>query len=84
MKKILIFSILTTLISFITSSYIGSKMMPFQDAPKELLEKQNAYIKTYTPLMNILDIVFLFSLIITFISLVIFLKNKKRQIKFRK
>lgn len=78
MKKILIFSILTSLISFIISSYIGSKMMPFQDAPNELLEKQNAYIKTYTPLMNILDIIFLFSLIITFFSLVICFKNKKK------
>ena len=78
MKKILVFSILTTLITFIISSYIFSNMMPYQDAPKELLEEQSVYIKTYTPLMNLLDFIFLISLIITLISFFIILKNRRK------
>jgi amino acid transporter len=78
MKKIIIFSGLTTIITFILSNYIFSKMMPYQDAPKELLEEQNVYIKTYTPLMNLLDIIFLISLIITLISFFIILKNRRK------
>jgi amino acid transporter len=85
MKKILVFSILTTLITFIISSYFFSNMMPYQDPPKELLEEQNVYIKTYTPLMNLLDFIFLISLIITLISFFIILKNRrKNKNKYRK
>ena len=52
--------------------------MPYQDAPKELLEEQSVYIKTYTPLMNLLDFIFLISLIITLISFFIILKNRRK------
>lgn len=56
-------------ISFALAGVIGADMLPYQDPPSELLEKYDAYKKTYSPIWDVLITISLVSAIIFLVGI---------------
>ncbi|MBP9759055.1 hypothetical protein KBD45_05140 [Candidatus Dojkabacteria bacterium] len=67
-RLVLLISAYISIVSFVMTGFIGGGMLPYQDPSPELLKKYNDYLQTYTPILNILMIIF-------FISTVVFMIN---------